>query len=89
MKRRIVSIFALATLLTACSESENTIKSIEGEVTSTVTADATTEAALNKELSTFEKEELQREKEKAGNVTSLKFDKVFHDFGDVESACVI
>lgn len=85
MKRRIVSIFALAALLTACSESENTIKSIEGEVTSTVTADATTEAALNKELSSFEKEELQREKEKAGNVTSLKFDKVFHDFGDVES----
>ncbi len=85
MKRTLVSLFALAALLTACNESENSIKSIDGEVTSTVTADAETEAQLNKELSTFEKEEIQREREKAGNITTLKFDKVLHDFGDVES----
>lgn len=85
MKRTLVSLFVLAALLTACSESENSIKSIDGEVTSTVTADAESEAQLNKELSAFEKEEVQREKEKAGNITTLKFDKVLHDFGDVES----
>ena len=28
---------------------------------------------------------IQREKEKAGNITTLKFDKVLHDFGDVIS----
>lgn len=85
MKRRIISIFALAALLTSCNESGNTIKSVEGEVTSTVTADAQTEAELSKELSAFEKEEKQREKEEAGNITSLKFDKLVHDFGDVVS----
>ncbi len=85
MKRTLVSLFVLAALLTACNESENSIKSIDGEVTSTVTADAESEAQLNKELSAFEKEEVQREKEKAGNITTLKFDKVLHDFGDVES----
>lgn len=85
MKKTVVSIFTVAALLTACSEPDNTIKSVEGEVKSTVTADAKTEAELSKELSTFEKEEAQRLKEKAGNITTLKFDKVLHDFGDVES----
>ena len=85
MKKTVVSIFALAALLTACSESDNTIKSLEGEVTSTIIADSESNAELDKELSSFEKEEAARTKEKAGNVTSLKFDKVFHDFGDVES----
>lgn len=85
MKKTVVSIFAFAALLTACSEPDNTIKSMEGEVTSTVTADSKTEAELNKTLSSFEKEEARRLKEKAGNITTLKFDKLVHDFGDVES----
>lgn len=85
MKKTVVSIFALAALLTACSEPDNSIKSMEGEVTSTVTADSKSEAELNKKLSSFEKEEAQRLKEKAGNITTLKFDKLLHDFGDVES----
>lgn len=85
MKKTIVSIFALAALLTACSEPDNSIKSMDGEVTSSVTADSRTNAELDKELSSFEKEEAAREKEKAGNITTLKFDKVLHDFGDVES----
>ncbi|MDB0037795.1 DUF1573 domain-containing protein [bacterium] len=85
MKKTILSIFAISALLISCSDSGNTIKSVDGEVTSTVTADARSEAQLSEELSSFEKEEAQRLKEKAANVTTLKFDKVFHDFGDVES----
>lgn len=85
MKKTVVSIFAIAALVTACGESENKIKSIEGEVTSTVTADENTNAQLDAELSEFEKEEAQRLKEKAANLTSLEFDKVLHDFGDVEA----
>ncbi|MCJ8290075.1 MAG: DUF1573 domain-containing protein [Crocinitomicaceae bacterium] len=85
MKKTIVSIFALAALLTACSEPDNTIISMEGEVISTVTADAESNAKLDKELSGFEKEEAMRAKEKAENITTLKFDKVLHDFGEVES----
>ncbi len=85
MKKTFVSIFALSTLLMSCSGSDNTIKSVDGEVTSTVTADAQSEAELSKKLSSFEKEEAQRIKEKAANITTLEFDKVLHDFGDVES----
>lgn len=85
MKRTVVSIVALAALIASCSESDNSIKSIDGEVTSTVVADSDSEAKLNEELSAFEKEEAAREKEKLANLTSLEFDKTFHDFGDVEA----
>ena len=84
MKKTVVSIFALAAILVSCSESDNTIKSIDGEVTSTAIADSDSEAQLNKELSSFEKEEAAREKEARANLASLEFDKVLHDFGDVE-----
>ncbi|MDG1331284.1 MAG: DUF1573 domain-containing protein [Crocinitomicaceae bacterium] len=84
MKKIVVSLFALAALIVSCNESENTIKSVDGEVTSTVIADSDNEAKLNEELSDFEKEEAAREKEKQSNLTSLEFDKVLHDFGDVQ-----
>jgi hypothetical protein len=85
MKKTVVSIFTLAVLLASCGESDNTIKSVDGEVTSTAIADTDSEAKLNEELSSFEKEEAAREKEKLANLTTLEFDKVLHDFGDVES----
>ena len=85
MKKTVVSIFTLATLLTACNEPENSIKSMDGEVTSTVTADSKSNAKLDEELSSFEKEEAARAKEKAANITTLEFDKILYDFGDVES----
>lgn len=85
MKKTVISIFALAALFMSCSDSDNSIKSMDGEVTSTVIADAESEAELDKKLSEFEKEEARRIKEKSANVTSLEFDKVLHDFGDVES----
>lgn len=83
MTKNIVSIFTIAALLTACSESENRIESVDGEVTSTVIANSKTNAELEKELTPFEKEQAKLEKERVSNLTSLKFDKVFHDFGDV------
>lgn len=85
MKKIVVSIFSLAALLTACSEPDNTIKSVEGEVTSTIIANSKTEGELTKKLSSFEKEEAQRLKEKEGNITTLKFNKMLHDFGNVEA----
>jgi len=84
MKKTVISIFALA-LLTACGESENKIESMDGDVVSTVVANSDSEAQLSEELSDFEKEEAAREKEKQANLTSLEFDKVLHDFGDVEA----
>ncbi len=85
MKKTVVSIFAIAAVLTSCSNSSDTIESVEGEVRSTVIANSQTNAELDKELSDFEKEEAKREKEKAANLTTLEFDKVLHDFGDVEA----
>jgi len=85
MKKTVVSIFGLALLLASCEGSDNAIKSIDGEVTSTVLADSESEAKLNEELSDFEKEEAAQEKEKMATLTTLEFDKVLHDFGDVEA----
>lgn len=85
MKNTILSLIAVSVVAISCGEGDNTIKSVDGEVISAVTADSKTNAELKKELSKFEKEEAQRLKEKEGNVTTLKFDKIFHDFGDVES----
>ncbi len=84
MKKTVVSIFALAAVLMSCNNDSDAIESVEGEVRSTVIANSETNAELEKELSEFEKEEAKREKEKAANLTTLEFDKVLHDFGDVE-----
>ena len=87
MKKTVVPIFGLALLLASCGGSDDTIKSVDGEVTSSVLADSESEARLNEELglSEFEKEEAVIEKEKLANLTTLEFDKVLHDFGDVEA----
>ncbi len=83
MKKSVISLFAIAALVTACTSSEDRIERVDGEVTSTVIANSKSDADMKKGLTEFEKEEAQRAKEKAGNVTTLKFDKTFHDFGDV------
>ncbi|MFK7785477.1 MAG: DUF1573 domain-containing protein [Crocinitomicaceae bacterium] len=83
MKKTIVSIFTLALLVASCEGSDNAIKSVDGEVSSSVIADSESEAKLSEELSEFEKEEAVQEKEKMANLTTLEFDKVLHDFGDV------
>lgn len=84
MKKTVVSIFAIAAVLTSCSNDDNTIKSVEGEVRSTVVANSKTNAELDKKLSGFEKEDAALEKERSANLTSLEFNKILHDFGDVE-----
>lgn len=85
MKKTVVSLMVLAAILTACSgNSEEKVTRMDGEVQSTVAETSKTVAELEKELADFDKEEEARAKELEGTYTTLKFDKLKHDFGDVK-----
>ncbi len=84
MKKRIVSVLIFTALLAACSESQDKVTRVEGEVQSTVAESSKGVAELEKELADFDKEEELIAKELEGEVTTLKFDKLTHDFGNVK-----
>lgn len=81
MKKNL--IFAGAFLfLIACTDSKKNSVSNNGE--SLIAAGGQTEAELAKSLEEFNKAEEKRIAEEKAKTTSLKFDKVFHDFGDIK-----
>lgn len=84
MKKIVVSIVIFAAFLTACGGSQDKVTRMEGDVQSTVTESSETVAELEKELAEFDKEEDARARELEGKLTTLKFDKLTHNFGDVE-----
>lgn len=81
MKKNLIFVSAFA-LLFACSESKEQTASNDGQ--SLIAAGGQTEAELAKSLEEFNKAEEKRIAEEKAKVTSLKFDKVFHDFGDIK-----
>lgn len=73
----------LVAVLTSCGGNEEVIKSKSGDVTSSIEAGSLSEKELQKSLEEYEKMEKERlEKEKASQ-TTLEFDKLRHDFGNV------
>lgn len=83
--KRIVLIFSATLALTACKEQEDAeITSQNGDVVSTVSANDQSEHALEEELKEIREEEAKRLAEEQASSTSLKFDKLRHDFGDVK-----
>lgn len=78
MKYFILSFSALL-ILSACSDSSD-----EGEVVSSIEAGGQSEAELQKEMEEFQREERERIEKEKKTVTSLKFDKLRHDFGNVK-----
>lgn len=81
MKKNLIFVGAFS-LLFACSESKENSVSNNGE--SLIAAGGQTEAELAKSLEEFNKAEEKRIAEEKAKTTSLKFDKVFHDFGDIK-----
>ncbi len=84
MKRTVVSMFVFAAILAACSESQDKVTRVEGEVQSIVAESSKTVAEMEKELAQFDEEEEVRARELEGKLTTLKFDKLVHDFGNVK-----
>ena len=73
-----------AAMLTACGESQDKVTRVEGDVQSTVAESSKAVAELEEELADFDKEEELRARELEGKLTTLKFDKLTHDFGNVK-----
>ncbi|MCH2224870.1 MAG: DUF1573 domain-containing protein [Crocinitomicaceae bacterium] len=84
MKKYILP-FALFSALISCDNSSSSIKAIEGEVRSGVSSNSKTDAELEAIIKKAEIEEKERKQKMQASVTMMTFDKLKHDFGDVES----
>lgn len=80
MKKTYFYFFTLI-LLTSCSSKEN---KKEGEVVSTIAATGQNEEELKQTLKEFEEEEKRQKELELSTISSLKFDKIRHDFGNVK-----
>jgi len=76
---------AFAAILTSCGDASTTeVQSHEGEnIISTITAGSQSEQELEESLAEIKQEEEKRLAEEMSNRTTLSFDKLKHDFGDV------
>ncbi|MBI3238023.1 MAG: DUF1573 domain-containing protein [Flavobacteriia bacterium] len=90
MKKSLIVFVGGILFLTACSETQ-TSKS-DGEVVSAIASGSEEDQALIKENAKRIAEEEANERELAKTVTTLKFDKEVHDFGEIatgsENKCV-
>ena len=90
MKKSLIVFAGGILFLTACSETQSS-KS-DGEVVSAIASGSEEDQALIKENAKRIAEEEANERELAKTVTTLKFDKEVHDFGEIatgsENKCV-
>lgn len=70
-------------LVTAC-ESGKKIESQDGEIGSSIVAGGESEEELKKSLEEAQKEEEELAKAEAASSTTMSFDKLLHDFGNVK-----
>jgi hypothetical protein len=77
MKKKVFLV-ATVFILIACTENNQ-----KGEVVSSIAAGSQSESELKAELKAFEEEEKRRIEAEQRSSTTLKFDKLRHDFGNV------
>lgn len=80
MKKTFIPIFAIS-ILVACGT--DSMSKPNGEVVSGVADGENTDAELAKRIQQIEAEEEARIKEEKSNVTTITFDRLSHDFGNV------
>ncbi len=87
MKRIYLSLFTLSTILVACggSGSDIEVKKNDGEVTSSIAADADTDSESQKELEELQRLEEERIAKEKATSTTLEFNELRHEFGDVKA----
>lgn len=83
MKKVIIIGFA-GILIAACSGGNTVKDNRDAEVISTIAAGGESEKELEESLKEIRKEEEAKLKAELENMSSLDFDKRYHDFGDVE-----
>lgn len=78
--------FVAVMLLAACSGGTGEkIEAKDGEIVSNIIAGSPSEKELEESLKSIKEEEERRLAEEKANSTTLEFDKLKHDFGDVSS----
>lgn len=77
--KKVFLFSAVALVFFACSDQKTS-----GEIVSTVEAEGQTEEQVKKELKAFEEEEERQRLQEERSITTLKFDKVRHDYGNVK-----
>ncbi|TNE54460.1 MAG: DUF1573 domain-containing protein [Bacteroidetes bacterium] len=85
MKTDILILFSSLLVITSCQEGGKTSneKDKGEEYVSAIASGNESEEELQKRLEEYENQEVQRMLEKQKSLTSLKFDKKRHDFGNV------
>lgn len=83
MKKTILSIVLLGALAASCETSENKIKSIDGDVVTTVSSSDKSDKELAEDLKEFEAQETIRLAELEATLATLEFNEILHDFGNV------
>jgi len=78
-----VSIFSLLLLSASCSNNSSEIQAKSGETASAISAGSMTEAELEESLRKIKLEEEKKLAEEIAKSTTMEFDKLKHDFGDV------
>lgn len=82
-KHYLIPIFAVSFIVSCSTDGSHEITAQDGEVVSSISANNQSEQELEEELKEIREEELRVEKEKRESSTTLSFDKLTHDFGDV------
>lgn len=83
MKKLLIAVAGFG-LLASCGEGAGSISAKDGEITSSVSSSNQTPAEIQAELEAYEREEKKRQEAEEANMTSLSFDRMKHDFGDVK-----
>lgn len=81
--KKVVLMVGLCSFFVACSGKQET------EYVSAVVADDMTEQELKESLREIAEEEKRRIEAEAQNTTTLAFEKVYHDFGDVKKETLV
>ena len=81
--KKFNSLLLCLLLLTACSTETSEIKKKSGDVTSSISAGSMTDEELKETLERVKAEEDAMLKEKLQSATTIEFDKLKHDFGNV------
>ena len=80
--KKSLFIFIGALVFVSCQENKKPSNEIESV---SIVSDQLSEAELKKNIEEFERQEVARILEKQNSTTTLKFDKLLHDFGTVGS----
>ncbi|MCH2230264.1 MAG: DUF1573 domain-containing protein [Crocinitomicaceae bacterium] len=82
---KIILTVSTIIALSSCGDNVDTITKKSGEVTSSISAGSQSESELKEELEEIRKAEEQRIADEKANVTTISFDKLKFDFGNVEA----